>query len=148
MNEAEIRTRIKSLEERLINESSWLGYNSSNIDYQEYLQKEEVIKQIEKELKELYDTLGKAKLFPDKKFESTKISSKINENNYGKSGYSAIDAQEQARNRFYGMSKLKQSIAKITGKKKKFEALANKAYDSMTPQEEQKLASEIGRMFR
>lgn len=150
MNESEIKNRINQLEAQKLQYKSWLSsnINSNFISFEEKQRVQASVDNIEKELDELYDTLKTAELFPDKKFESTKISSIINDNNYAKSGNSAIDAQEQARNRFYGMSKLKQSIAKITGKKKKFEALANNAYDSITPQEEQKLASEIGRMFR
>ena len=150
MNEFEIKNRINQLEAQKLQYKSWLSsnINSNSISFEEKQRVQASVDNIEKELDELYDTLKTAELFPDKKFEATKISSKINENNYGATEYSAIDAQEQARSRFYGMSKLKQSIAKITGKKKKFEALANKAYDSMTPQEEQALASEIGKMFR
>ena len=105
--------------------------------------------QVENELNQLYEKLRTAKIFPEQKFETdiSKTSSNISQE-YGSSGYSAIDAQDKARERFYGMSKFKRTVAKITGKKKKFEALANKAYDSMTPQEEQALANEIGKMFR
>ena len=108
------------------------------------------MEQIEKELKELYEKLRTAKIFPDQKFDINvqKDNSTTQKYDYGTSSNAAIEAQNRARERFYGMSKFKRKIAKITGKKKKFEALAFKAYDSMTPQEEQALANEIGKMFR
>jgi len=149
MNEKEIRARIEKLEEVKLQYTSWLSHNYNKADSEEFKQNKEYVEQIENEIKQLHEKLRTAEIFPEKKFETEISKSSPNlSQEYGSSGYSAIDAQKEARERFYGMSKFKMAVAKITGKKKKFEALANKAYDSMTPQEEQALANEIGKMFR
>ena len=147
MSESEIRDRIKTLENQKLQYSSWVSYNSgsNSVSYEEIQRVLAYIEKLEKEINDLYDDLKTAQNLP--KQEDPIMTSTLNENNYT-SDNKAIQAQDEARNRFYGMSKLRQSIAKITGKKKKFEALANRAYDGMTPQEEQALTNEINRMFR
>lgn len=149
MNEKEIRTTIQRLEEVELQYTSWISNNYNKSDSEEFKRNVKYVEQIENELNQLYEKLRTAEIFPEQKFETeiSKTSPNLSQE-YGSSGYSAIDAQDKARERFYGMSKFKRTVAKITGKKKKFEALANKAYDSMTPQEEQALANEIGKMFR
>ncbi len=60
----------------------------------------------------------------------------------------AMAARYTTRDRFYNESKVKQAIAKLTGQKKKFEALWRKAGNVETIEEQQKIADELNKMFR
>lgn len=155
MTVGEIYSRLKTLEERILNERTWLSYNSSSISYEEYKQKEEFINNMEKERDKLYDELKIAKaLGRDTEFSSvsntTYTSSKIdnsNLNNY-ESDNVAIKARKEAQHRFFGMNKFQQTVAKITGKHKKFKKLWYKAADPLSEEQEQKVAEELGKLFR
>ncbi len=60
----------------------------------------------------------------------------------------AMAARYNTRDRFYGKSKLQQTVAKITGQKKKFETLWRKAAAVENLEEQQKIANELNGMFR
>ena len=143
MNEAQIRDRINTLENQKLQYSSWVSYNSgsNSVSYEEIQRVLADIEKLEKEINDLYADLKNAQNLPQQETPTS------NENNYI-SDNKAIQAQHEARNRFYGMSKFKQSLARITGKKKKFEILANKAYDTISEMEQQQVANEINKMFR
>ena len=46
----EINSQLRILEERILNERTWLSYNSSSISYDEYKQRDEYIQNMEKEI--------------------------------------------------------------------------------------------------
>ena len=60
----------------------------------------------------------------------------------------AMAARYNTKDRFYGKSKLQQTLAKVTGQKKKFETLWRKAAAAENLEEQQKIANELNGMFR
>lgn len=155
MTEGEINSKLRTLEERLLNERSWLGYNSNNISYKEYKQREEYIQNIEKEIDDLYKELGKVKAMGiSTSFspisESTYTSSDVSVSNSTsyESDNVAIKARKEAQHRFFGMNKFQQTVAKITGKHKKFKKLWYKAADYLSEEQKKEVAEELGKMFR
>ena len=59
----------------------------------------------------------------------------------------AIAARYNAQQRLYGMSKVKQTLMKITGQKRKFEKLWSKA-GTMDKKQQERIANDLNNMFR
>lgn len=59
----------------------------------------------------------------------------------------AIAARKEAQNRFFGMSKVRQTIARVTGQKKRFVKLWYKV-NTEDPAKQQAIANELNKMFR
>lgn len=155
MSEAEINSKLRTLEERILNEKTWLSYNSSSISYEEYKQREEYIQNMEKERDDLYKELDKAKAMgvntpsspiPEPTYTSSDVS--ISNSTSYESDNIAIKARKEAQHRFFGMNKFQQTVAKITGKHKKFKKLWYKAADFLSEEQEKEVAEELGKMFR
>ena len=61
----------------------------------------------------------------------------------------ALAARYDAQHRFFGMSKTKQALAKMTGQWKKFNKLWNKATDiDLSPEEQEEIAGKLDSMFK
>ena len=60
----------------------------------------------------------------------------------------ALAARYDAQHRFFGMSKTKQAMAKMTGQWKKFDKLWNKSTDDLSLEEQEEVAKELNSMFR
>lgn len=60
----------------------------------------------------------------------------------------ALAARYDAQHRFFGMSKTKQAMAKMTGQWKKFDKLWNKSTDDLSLEEQEEIAKELNSMFR
>ncbi len=60
----------------------------------------------------------------------------------------AMAARYNTRDRFYGRTKLQQTMAKVTGQKRKFETLWRKAAAAESLEEQQKIANQLNGMFR
>lgn len=152
----EINSQLRILEERILNERTWLSYNSSSISYDEYKQRDEYIQNMEKERDELYEELEKAKTLginnasspiSEPTYTTSNIDISTPSNNY-ESDNVAIKARKEAQHRFFGMNKFQQTVAKITGKHKKFKKLWYRAADMLSEEQEKEVAEELGKMFR
>lgn len=65
-----------------------------------------------------------------------------------KTNNQALAARYGAQNRYFEMNKMKQAIAVLTGQRKKFHALWNKALSAKSEEEEQQIAQELDNMFK
>ncbi len=148
MTESQIKDQINTLTNQKLQYSTWLSNNfNSDVSLEEKTRVQNTIEELEKQINDLYDQLKAA---PYRMSETPQPTVNVEASSYDNSTYDnvAIQAQDEARTRFYGMSKLKQSIARINGKKEKFEQLSNKAYDAISKEEQQQIAGELNKMFR
>ncbi len=61
----------------------------------------------------------------------------------------ALAARYNAQNRFFGMNKFQQAIAKLTGQYRKFSKLWDKSVSpDLSKEEKEQAANELNRMFR
>lgn len=60
----------------------------------------------------------------------------------------ALAARYDAQHRFHGMSKVKQTVAKMNGQYKKFQQLWNKAANQLNEQQQEQVSKELNKLFR
>lgn len=60
----------------------------------------------------------------------------------------ALAARYDAQHRFFAMSKLKQTMAKMNGQYKKFQQLWNKAANQLNEQQQEQVSEELNKLFR
>lgn len=145
MQKHEIEYKIREWETKRDQYKTYLSNNSSYITSEDIERVQTHITTCENEIKKLERELKYVDINPQKDYEEEVI---IKNNHVHESSNPAIQARYDARKRFYAMNKVQQTIAKLNGQHKKFMNLWNKATKLLSEEEEQKIASELGKMFR
>jgi hypothetical protein len=149
MTESQIRDRINTLNEEKMQHLSWLNGRDAEQADKNYVQK--VWGYVDKIEKQIDDLNFQLQHFDHKKEHQTPLYNLDEKNTLGRTSSSnnpAIQARYDAQQRLFGMSKFKQTIAKVTGQQRKFKKLWNRASDYLNDNQKQEVASELNKMFR
>lgn len=129
-------------------------YNSESYTYNNYTNPSKAYKLID-QIKELnfqienYAQMAQKerKLEEEKRNTSIKKFQYVDAKGMHETTNPAIAARYNAQHRFFGMNKFRQTLSKMSGQKRKFEKLWNKA-GTLDEQQQHQIAKELNSLFR